>query len=266
MRAKLKPLAGQVIIVTGAVSGIGLETARNAAKAGAAVVLAATDETAVRQLCQEITTAGGRCHPVVGDLRTVEGCERIARAAAARFGHVDSWIAADSDDAGLANAARALVRHIVDRNGAGALVGFGRRVGRAARTELRQAHGRVAATLIRTPTSRRGDAAAAQAALHAVTRPMGRMTVAENGKRLTTITEVKKRPGLVAATGLLALAGVAVWLGRGRIAQVAAAARPRLARAARPLVAEAVRRRPALVARLAAIRPHQAAKSDRALG
>ena len=40
MPAKLKPLAQQVIVITGASSGIGLATARKAAKAGAAVVLA----------------------------------------------------------------------------------------------------------------------------------------------------------------------------------------------------------------------------------
>ncbi|MDP3300237.1 MAG: SDR family NAD(P)-dependent oxidoreductase, partial [Phenylobacterium sp.] len=41
MPVKLKPLSEQVIVITGASSGIGLATARKAAKAGAAVVLAA---------------------------------------------------------------------------------------------------------------------------------------------------------------------------------------------------------------------------------
>src|SRR5258706_11427603 len=94
MHAKFKPLAGQVIVVTGAGSGIGLEAAGLAAKAGAAVVLAAADEPAVRRACEEIGKAGGRCHPVAGDPGTAEGCDRIARAAAARFGRIDSWIEA----------------------------------------------------------------------------------------------------------------------------------------------------------------------------
>ena len=41
MRVHLKPLAEQVIVITGASSGIGLATAREAVKRGAAVVLAA---------------------------------------------------------------------------------------------------------------------------------------------------------------------------------------------------------------------------------
>ena len=48
MAVKLKPLADQVIVITGASSGIGLATARKAAKAGAAVVLASRNEDALR--------------------------------------------------------------------------------------------------------------------------------------------------------------------------------------------------------------------------
>jgi NAD(P)-dependent dehydrogenase (short-subunit alcohol dehydrogenase family) len=41
MRLKLKPLDEQVMVITGASSGIGLVTAKHAAKRGACVVLAA---------------------------------------------------------------------------------------------------------------------------------------------------------------------------------------------------------------------------------
>ena len=75
MSAKFKPLDGQVIVVTGAVSGLGREAARLAAQAGAAVVLAAADEAKVRALCAEIGEAGGRCHPV---LTLGNTCRRVA--------------------------------------------------------------------------------------------------------------------------------------------------------------------------------------------
>ncbi|HEX8477701.1 MAG TPA: SDR family NAD(P)-dependent oxidoreductase, partial [Telluria sp.] len=47
MAANLKPLAKQVIVITGATSGIGLTTARMAAKQGAKVVVAARDAAAL---------------------------------------------------------------------------------------------------------------------------------------------------------------------------------------------------------------------------
>jgi NAD(P)-dependent dehydrogenase (short-subunit alcohol dehydrogenase family) len=273
MQAKFKPLAGQVVVVTGAGSGIGLEAARLAAKAGAAVVLAGADEQAVRKACEEISKAGGRCHPVAGDPATAEGCDRVARAAAARFGRIDSWIEAGGGEAALANSAQALVRHIgagevgPDNEG-GALVGFGRRLSQAARAELQHAKGRVAATMIRLPRDWRHDSpveAVAKAALHAVTRPMGQMAVATRGRRLTTATEVKMHPGVVVGVGLLALTGVVVWFGRGRIGRAAAAARPKVARAVRPAVIGAVRRRPLQAAKLAAKHPKQALKLARTL-
>jgi len=267
MSGKFKPLSGQVIVVTGAASGLGLEAAKLAAKGGAAVVLAADDETAVRAACEAIGRAGGRAHPVVGAAATADGCDRVARAAVARFGRLDSWIEASGGEAALGHAAAALAKRL-DDGAPGALVGFGRRIGKAARSKLREAKGQVAPTLISLPKDWGDDSpatAAAQAALHAVAKPMGRMVVAAKGKGLTAVTQAKKHPGVLAAVGLLALAGVAVWFGRGRIAQAAAAARPRLARAARPLVLGAMRRRPAQAAKLAAKHPRTALKFARAL-
>jgi NAD(P)-dependent dehydrogenase (short-subunit alcohol dehydrogenase family) len=268
MRGKFKPLAGQVIVVGGAASGLGREVARLAAEAGAAVVLAAGDDLAVRAASDEIGRAGGRVHPVAGDIATAEGCDRVARAAAARFGRIDSWIEAGGEAASLAHAAKALVRHIGDRAEPGALVGFGRAISREARAELRAARGKVAATMILLPKDWRHDSpvgAAAEAALHAAIKPMGQMVVAAKGKGLTVATQARKHPGVMVGVGLLALAGVAIWFGRGRIAQAASAARPRMARALRPAVVGAVRRRPLQAARLADKHPRSAARLIRAL-
>ncbi|BCL33745.1 hypothetical protein NSMS1_01920 [Nostoc sp. MS1] len=46
----LKPLANQVVVITGASSGIGLVTARMAAKRGAKLVLAARNQEVLHQL------------------------------------------------------------------------------------------------------------------------------------------------------------------------------------------------------------------------
>lgn len=97
MSAKLKPLAEQVIVITGASSGIGLATARKAAKAGAAVVLASRNEDALKAIAEEINAAGGRAHAVAGDVGDAADVETIARAAIARFGGFDTWI----NDAGV---------------------------------------------------------------------------------------------------------------------------------------------------------------------
>lgn len=97
MAVKLKPLADQVIVITGASSGIGLATARKAAKAGAAVVLAARNGEALRAICEDINAQGGRAHSVVADVGAPEDVDKIARAAIARFDRFDTWV----NDAGV---------------------------------------------------------------------------------------------------------------------------------------------------------------------
>jgi NAD(P)-dependent dehydrogenase (short-subunit alcohol dehydrogenase family) len=268
MRSRFKPLAGQVIVVTGAGSGLGLEAARLAAGAGAAVVLSAGDEQAVRGACEAIGKAGGRCHPVAADAATADGCDRVARAAVARFGRIDSWIEACGDEAALAHAVKALVGHIGPGEARGALVGFGQRIGKAARAELKLAKGAVAATLVKLPKDWRRDSPAgpaAKAALYAITKPMGQMAVTARGKALTAATQARKHPGVLVGVGLLALAGAGVWFGRGRIAQAAVAARPRLARAVRPFLLSMVKAQPLPAAKLAAKYPRASLKLARAL-
>ncbi|HKP70678.1 MAG TPA: SDR family NAD(P)-dependent oxidoreductase, partial [Pyrinomonadaceae bacterium] len=58
MAVDLKRLDEQVIVITGASSGIGLTTARMAAEHGARLVLAARNEEALRNLCDEINSSG----------------------------------------------------------------------------------------------------------------------------------------------------------------------------------------------------------------
>lgn len=97
MRIRLKPLSEQVVVITGASSGIGLALARLAAAAGARVVLCARNEPVLRQIAEEITAQGGQAHPVCADVGDPEAVALVRRAAVARFGRIDAWV----NDAGV---------------------------------------------------------------------------------------------------------------------------------------------------------------------
>ena len=57
---RLRRIDEQVMVITGATSGIGLTTARMAAEQGAQLLLIARNEEALVQVCSEINAAGGR--------------------------------------------------------------------------------------------------------------------------------------------------------------------------------------------------------------
>jgi len=61
-------LAGRAAVVTGATSGIGVETARALARTGAAVALAVRDVDAGRRVAQDITATTGNSAVQVGEL------------------------------------------------------------------------------------------------------------------------------------------------------------------------------------------------------
>src|SRR3954454_14729018 len=92
MRLHLRPVGDQVIVITGASSGIGLVTARTAARGGAKVVLAARNEAALRTLAGEIADQGGEALAVRCDVGVPEDVAAVARAAIERFGRFDTWV------------------------------------------------------------------------------------------------------------------------------------------------------------------------------
>jgi NAD(P)-dependent dehydrogenase (short-subunit alcohol dehydrogenase family) len=92
MYSDLKPLRRQVIVITGASSGIGLTTARMAAKAGAGVLLASRNEEALRRITAELQAGGAQVGYVAADVSRREDHEHIARTAIERFGGFDSWV------------------------------------------------------------------------------------------------------------------------------------------------------------------------------
>lgn len=86
------PLAEQVLVITGASSGIGLATARLAALAGAKVVLAARNERDLAAAVRAIQAAGGHALAVTADVADPEQVEGIAVEAMREFGRIDTWV------------------------------------------------------------------------------------------------------------------------------------------------------------------------------
>jgi len=92
MDLTLKPLDEQVLVITGASSGIGLVTARMAARRGASVVLAARNERDLARAVEEIRARGGRAVYHVTDVADAAQVEGLADAAVREFGRVDTWV------------------------------------------------------------------------------------------------------------------------------------------------------------------------------
>lgn len=92
MVRKLKPINEQVIVITGASSGIGLATARMAARRGARLVLASRSEESLTRLQEEIRQQGGEAVHVEADVSHEGDVERISSVAEDEFGGFDTWV------------------------------------------------------------------------------------------------------------------------------------------------------------------------------
>ncbi|HET7909734.1 MAG TPA: SDR family oxidoreductase [Nitrospira sp.] len=95
MLPRLKPIKDQVMVITGASSGIGLVTARMAAKRGAKVVVTARNYEALEQVTDEINcdaSSGGMAAFVAADVADESGLRRVAEEAVSRFGRIDTWV------------------------------------------------------------------------------------------------------------------------------------------------------------------------------
>lgn len=146
MRARLKPIAQQTIVVTGATSGHGLCTARMAAAKGAKVMLAARDEEALAQARDEIRAKGGTAEYVVADVGVEADVQRLADETVKRFGGFDTWVnnagigvyaetldlttddhrkVFDTNYWGVVHGSVAAARHLKDKPNGGAIVNVG---------------------------------------------------------------------------------------------------------------------------------------------
>lgn len=92
MHANLKPLNRQTLVITGATSGIGLATAQEAVRRGAAVLLTARNEEALHQVAGELQAQGGRVAVCTADMANEADVERIAETALQEFGGFDTWV------------------------------------------------------------------------------------------------------------------------------------------------------------------------------
>lgn len=95
-------MEGKVIVITGAASGMGLETAKLLASKGAKVSLGDVQEAALNQAVKDITAAGGKAIGHVVDVRNRQQVEDWIKATVETFGKLD----------GAANLAGVIGKHI----------------------------------------------------------------------------------------------------------------------------------------------------------
>jgi NAD(P)-dependent dehydrogenase (short-subunit alcohol dehydrogenase family) len=87
-----RPLKEQVVVITGASSGIGRQAALDFADAGASVVVAARNQGALEEVARQVERLGGKAKAVPTDVAEWEQVQRLASEAVASFGRIDTWV------------------------------------------------------------------------------------------------------------------------------------------------------------------------------
>ena len=90
--ARHKPIERQVIVITGASSGIGLATALTAAEKGATVVMLARSEQTLAEIAEEIRAGGGRALALTVDVGDADAVAEAVDRIVAEFGRIDTWV------------------------------------------------------------------------------------------------------------------------------------------------------------------------------
>jgi NAD(P)-dependent dehydrogenase (short-subunit alcohol dehydrogenase family) len=88
-----RSVSDQVIVVSGASSGIGRATARAAGARGAKVVVSARNAAALQEAVREIERGGGEGLAVPGDAASAADAEALCTRAVERFGRIDTVVA-----------------------------------------------------------------------------------------------------------------------------------------------------------------------------
>jgi NAD(P)-dependent dehydrogenase (short-subunit alcohol dehydrogenase family) len=139
MKLHLKRLSDQIIVITGASSGIGLTTGELAAAAGARVVMASRNERDLLEAVKRIRARGGKALHIVADVANPDAVDAIGAFAIEQFGGFDTWVnnagigmygkltetpladkrrLFDVDFWGVVHGCRTAVRHLRKRGGA----------------------------------------------------------------------------------------------------------------------------------------------------
>src|SRR5690606_11092057 len=92
MKLNLKPLKDQTIVITGASSGIGRATAREAARRGARLVLVSRNKEALEELTEDLKSQGAEAVSVVADVGNLDDHEKIVQTAMLSFGGFETWV------------------------------------------------------------------------------------------------------------------------------------------------------------------------------
>ena len=145
-KPNLKPLAEQAIVITGATSGVGLSTARRAARAGACVFLIARGEDDLKALTEELQGQGARCAWAVADVADYDALAEAADKCRRLFGGFDTWVnnagvsifgtirdttledqrrLFETNYWGVVNGSTIAVEHLRSRPGGGAIINVG---------------------------------------------------------------------------------------------------------------------------------------------
>ncbi|HTS17820.1 MAG TPA: SDR family oxidoreductase [Verrucomicrobiae bacterium] len=85
-------IAGKVVVITGASSGLGEATARLLSAEGAMVVLGARRVDRLKSLADELTVKGGKAVAVATDVTDCDQVKRLVDAAVRKFGRIDVMI------------------------------------------------------------------------------------------------------------------------------------------------------------------------------
>jgi NAD(P)-dependent dehydrogenase (short-subunit alcohol dehydrogenase family) len=91
--ARKKPLRDQVIVITGASSGLGRAVARLAGKRGAKVVVTARNGEALDACVHEIEAFGSEAFAVPADCTVQDEVAQVVEQAIDRFGRIDTYVA-----------------------------------------------------------------------------------------------------------------------------------------------------------------------------
>jgi NAD(P)-dependent dehydrogenase (short-subunit alcohol dehydrogenase family) len=83
---------GKIVLITGASSGIGKNSALRLAEAGAHVLLVARTAEKLEATASEIATLGGVATLYQADVSVMEDCDRLVREVLANHGHIDILI------------------------------------------------------------------------------------------------------------------------------------------------------------------------------